>query len=76
MVITISRSGEVKALYRDELRNLFESIGTLSVERASDVEFDSGLWYVKKNNTNLIPTGFIRRSDAIRAEIEHLEKTL
>jgi hypothetical protein len=76
MVISIQQNGLVKTLYRDELRPILDALGSLSVERASTVEFDSGQWFVRRGRVNMIPTGFIKRSDAIRAEIEHLEREL
>lgn len=77
-VITIKPGGEVTALYRDELRPIFDAIGKLEVtRRASDVVFREGKWYVNEllENGGVIhhPKGFINRKDAINYEIGLLQ---
>jgi hypothetical protein len=76
MVISLLPDGSVKTLYRDELRAILDALGDITVERASTVEFESGQWFVRRDQSNMIPTGFIKRADAISAEIMHLEKEL
>ncbi len=77
MVIKILPSGDITALYKDTARVLFDSLGRLDVERASNVEFKDGLWYVMdENGEPLIPEGFVYRDNAISAEISFLENSL
>ena len=77
MVIKILPSGDITALYKDAVRGVFDSLGQLDVERASNVEFKDGLWYVmNENGEPLIAEGFVYRDNAISAEISFLENSL
>ena len=73
MVIKIEPNGNITTLYSDKKRPLLDKLGNLSVERASNVEFSNGLWYVTKDNNRLIEEGFLLRELAIRAEVRLLE---
>lgn len=74
MVIKIEPNGNVTTLYSDEKRTLLDKLGSLSVERASDVEFSKGLWFVTKDHELLIDKGFHLREEAILAEVALLEQ--
>jgi hypothetical protein len=74
MVIKIEPNGNITTLYSDKKRPLLDKLGNLSVERASNVEFSDGLWYVTKDNNRLIEEGFLLRELAIRAEVRLLEE--
>lgn len=74
MVIKIEPNGNVTTLYSDEKRTLLDKLGSLSVERASDVEFSKGLWFVMKDDEPLIGKGFHLREEAILAEVALLEQ--
>jgi hypothetical protein len=74
MVIKIEPNGNITTLYSDKKRPLLDKLGNLSVERASNVEFNNGLWYVTKDNNRLIEEGFLLRELAIRAEVRLLEE--
>lgn len=77
MVIKILPSGDVTTLYRDTVRTLLDSLGCLAIERASNVEFNAGLWYVVGEDGELLVTeGFVYRDAAISAEISFLENSL
>lgn len=73
MEIVITTDGIVRCIYRDELE--LQSIGRLSIRRASNVEpTESGQW-----TADLSPCGgpllgpFKRRSEALAAETYWLE---
>lgn len=80
--LIVQPDGTVKALYKDELRPLFEQIGKLTIpRRASDVVFDEtdGLWYVfelfdDKTKVKRLPQGFKNRKEAIDYEVKYLQK--
>lgn len=74
MVIKIEPNGNIITLYSDKKRPLLDKLGNLSVERASNVEFSNGLWYVTKDNNRLIEEGFLLRELAISAEVRLLEE--
>lgn len=74
MVIKIEPNGNITTLYSDKKRPLLDKLGNLSVERASNVEFSNGLWYVTKDNNRLIEEGFLLRELAISAEVRLLEE--
>lgn len=77
MVIKIIPSGDITTLYRDTVRTLLDSLGCLAVERASNIEFRDGLWYViGENGEPLVTEGFVYRDNAISAEISFLENSL
>jgi len=74
MILSISKSGQVKAVYRDDFD--WRSLGRLMVQRASQVEPDSlGFWWADLTMSNGPKVGpFVRRQDAIAAEVGWLEK--
>lgn len=77
MVIKILPSGDIAALYNDCARPLFDSLGNTRIERASNIEFKEGSWFIMDNRGEpLIDKGFYLRQCAVEAEIALLEKTL
>ncbi len=74
MVITIRPDGSLDTIYRDELRSLFDKLGDVHLERASNVDYVNGFWWVYRDGVPLINHGFYFRADAIKAEIEFLEQ--
>ena len=77
MLIKVDPAGNCQFLYRDEAPFLDE--GPLIITRASNVEFNNreGLWFIHNTDGSLlINKGFLKRSDAITAEVELLEVML
>ena len=74
MRLRIETNGTIKAIYNEAI--LLEALGQASIRRASHVEPDgSGGW-----TADLTPvggpvlTGFTRRSEALAAEVDWLER--
>ena len=76
--LSISPTGELSAIYSDDLRGLMGTLGTLSIRRASHVEPDaSGLWWADMSPMNGPLIGpFHFRWQALQAEREWLEVRL
>jgi hypothetical protein len=79
--IKISPGGDVECLYDDKLRPVLDKLGDMKVERASNIKFDDcdSLWYIWVNNgpsSDKVYPGYKLREEAIKAEIELLEKNL
>lgn len=79
MKLRLSADGtELTGLYTDKFP--FKALGTLCVERASNVIYDNskGQWFVTapKGGVAILDQGFDTRQEAIDAEIIHLEKEL
>jgi len=77
LVIKIQTNGNLKTLYTEKIP--LNNLGKLTVERASNVEFDStkGTWSVRVVETDkVIGTGFALRSEALKFEVKHLNETL
>ena len=77
--LVIEPGGEVKSLYRDELKPMFDALGSLEItRRASDIIFHNNQWYVCEitniGERILYPEGFDLRQDAINFEVEVLQK--
>ena len=74
MILSISRSGEVRAIYQDDFD--WRSLGRPLIQRASQVEPDPrGLWFANLSLSGGPKIGpFVRRADAIAAEVAWLEK--
>lgn len=78
MVLNITPNGNVKSLYKDELRPVLDELGEITIpRRASDVVFEGGLWFVDEildnKATHRLPKGFKHRKDAIAYEVEYLQ---
>lgn len=74
------KDGVVKALYKDEIRPLLDSLGAITiVNRASDVVFDpeDNAWFVYElindQKVKRLPKGFHLRKDAIAYEVDYLQ---
>ena len=70
------RGGTADAVYDDRWRTIYESIGVLSVKRASEVEFDAatGEWVATHSTSGeVIGRGRVR-SEVIAQEVAWLEK--
>lgn len=69
------RNGQALAVYQDRWRPIYEALGALQVQRASEVEFDapSGEWIAThKGSGQIIGRGRIR-SHVIAQEVAWLE---
>jgi hypothetical protein len=76
MLLLIDRHGAVRCLYSEVIE--LAVLGTLSIVRASHVEPDAqGRWFADLSPLNGPTLGpFDRRSEALQAEQEWLEKDL
>lgn len=70
--------GRLLSVYDDRWRSILESIGTLEVQRASEVEFDSrsGDWVAHEIATGREIGRSRVRADCIRQEVSELERSL
>ena len=77
--IVIEPDGTVRGLYSDELADALRGVGPVTVERASQVEYDNGLggWtvQVEVEPRPLVGT-FRRRDEALRWERAYLDARL
>lgn len=71
-------NGEVKAVYDDRLRPIFEALGEVHIERATDVEFDeaSGDWVATHRATGLEIGRGKNRTQVLQQEISWLEERI
>jgi hypothetical protein len=75
-MIQIDNKGQVTAVYDDELRPVFDALGTATIKRASHVEpDDKGMWWADLVDGPIFGP-FIRRADALAAEVAWLEVNL
>ena len=67
-------NGKIRYIYRDDLQDSFKGLGKTKIARASHVEPNSkGQWVAQIiGGPKLGP--FKLREDALRAEVEYLEK--
>lgn len=74
--IIIAR-GEARAVYDDRWRVILEALGTMDVQRASEVEYDpkSGDWIAWSLADGHIIARGRDRGAVIRAEVAYLEAT-
>jgi hypothetical protein len=75
--IQIKGDGTVVAVYDDRFREILEAIGTMSVKRASEVEFDeaTGEWVATLKDGTEVGRGK-NRNEVIAAEVAYLEARL
>ncbi len=75
MKLKIDTSGNVRAVYNDRLRGL--SLGSMEVQRASNVEFDpvSQEWEARTPGGELIAKG-PNRDEVIKQEVRVIETRL
>ena len=75
--ITVSPDGtELTGLYVDDFR--WEALGSLSIKRATDMKFSKKFqrWvvHVLDEGGRILDTGHVRRSDALKAEVDYLQE--
>lgn len=72
----VIRDGVATGVYDDKWRILFEAMGPLKVERASEVEYDEGTgeWVARLLKTGQEIARGRDRNEVIRAEVAWLEK--
>ena len=73
--IKIEANGDLKFLYHDD-HPCLEMGSDLDIQRASNVRYVAGLWYVFMLDGVRLPQGHKRRADAIQYEIDFLEALL
>ena len=74
MRLRIETNGTIKAIYSEAIP--LEAMGHASIQRASHVEPDgSGGWFADLTPVGgPVLTGFTRRSEALAAEVDWLER--
>lgn len=74
----IRADGTVEGVYNDQFRPIYEALGVLQVNRASEVEFEesSGDWVAHRVGTGVEIGRGKSRGDVIAQEIAYLEKEL
>ena len=79
MKILITKEGSVVAMYNDRLLPIAARLGganTMSVERASNVEWEDGEWVARDVNTNEKLGAGKTRDEALRMEHVAVESNL
>lgn len=78
MKIIISPDGKVLTMYRDEVHTKLLSLGDITIERASNVEFDPvhKRWEVKDIKYDKVLATSIYRSLALQDEVKIIENNL
>jgi len=79
MATTITmKNGTASAVYDDRWRPILEALGTIKVQRATDVEFDdaSGDWIATRLTTGEVIARGKDRSACIAQEVAFLENEL
>jgi len=68
-------NGEAHGVYDDRWRVLFDALGALQVQRATEVEFEPATqeWVATHLDSGLVIARGRNRADVIRAEVEWLE---
>ncbi|MBI4474385.1 MAG: hypothetical protein HY646_17070 [Acidobacteria bacterium] len=76
--ITIGSDGVVRAIWDDRFRPLLEALGTMTVQRSSEVEFDelTGDWVAKLVGTGEEIARGKNRNEVIAQEVKYLEARL
>lgn len=71
----VLRGGEALAVWDDRFRRIYEAVGVLNVQRATDVEFDheSGEWVATHLASGQVIGRGKNRSEVIEQEVEWLE---
>ena len=64
------------AVYDDKWRPIFEALGPWTVQRASDVEFEEGLWVARLKATGEVIALGPNRSEVIAAEVRWLNQRM
>jgi hypothetical protein len=71
MILNVSPSGEVRCLYTEAID--LDAIGTTEIRRASHVEHSADGWRAQIIGGPLLGP-FAKRSEALAAEVEYLER--
>ena len=66
---------DIRGVYDDKYRALYENLGALKVTRASNVEFEDGDWVARLPDGTEIARGK-DRGQAIKDEVSYLEARL
>lgn len=75
MIIRFDVEGKAKTVYNEMLE--LETLGNVSHVRASHVEPDGAGWSADMSPIGgPVLTGFSKRSEALKAEIEYIEKQI
>ncbi len=76
MKVEISRKGKVRFVYEEEVGLI--DLGTVAaINRVSTVEPDKeGTWWITVLATGVTMGPYTKRSDAIKAEIAHIEQEM
>jgi hypothetical protein len=72
------RSGELRTVYDDRWAGILSAIGKVTIERASDVEYDHGAgeWVATHHATGVVIARGANRSEVIAAEVRWLEERI
>lgn len=72
------KNGEVTSVYDDTLAPLYAALGIPVIERATDVEYDSGsqTWVAVHRDTGTVISSGSVRSQVIKDEVKWLEERL
>jgi hypothetical protein len=78
MRIVIKPDGTVKTVYNDKLRPLNERLGSVSIKRASNVEFNNTTqqWEARLVETDELIASGPNREEVIKQEIAIIESRL
>ena len=71
----VLRGGQALAVWDDRWRPLYEALGTLRVQRATDVEFDAatGEWVATHRGSGRVIASGVNRSRVVAEEVAWLE---
>lgn len=72
----VVRNGHAVGVYDDRWSSIYDALGVLEVARASNVEFERGVWVARLANDGKVIAALRVRSEVIKAEIEYLERGL
>lgn len=72
------RGGELRTVYDDRWAGILSAIGSVTIERASDVEYDHGAreWVATHHATGEVIARGPNRNEVIAAEVRWLELRL
>lgn len=72
----VLKDGIAAGVYDDRLLPIYRALGVVAVSRASNVEFEGGQWVARSVSTGRVLGSSPDRRDAIKQEIEALERGL
>lgn len=76
MATIIKVGSQVEAVYDDRFMPIFQALGSVHIERATDVEFESGEWIATHRATKQVIARGPNRNQVIKDEVAWLEKEL